>query len=858
MARFYTVSGNSCLFSREVQQRLFEEGALLLNGQLIMDPIHDHRLRQVWPLFLAEEREIVDYRSRNIREVFPRGVFYTTPDWEEKSYTQSLFEAAHKVTKKHRDSWILVEGFLRQGNPEEEPDFDDLEEDYCKRQPLWRAMRASGVKVAPAALMGLGIETFDEARDFLLAYKEVQIETRTFGSSYQVNHQRILNILRARPDLPLWMVGVLARQDLPIERLGSIDNLFPACKAWRLSTLFWKDVAVRIGRLPLWKRIVAAGVIHTLAREKGLERFKFGRHDKYSWANVPSVIYAAEYPGCVNSAYEEIWQRDRSVRIEFWLRFNEACKPGMMTALANHAYDGKANRKRVLQILHSKSLSHPNQQQAFLELPVQALVGLKVTQFLRVLQYVTEQEGQVLNWDEGLGDLKDWMIPAAAGLVAVFGKQWERWLAKQASLNRSIHDATYWLPANASPFALKGLDGWLFKNGHEAPNELEIVARHWSQLEEEQKKLSFKKLLRFCRSNSKYEAIKDQAFAEEAAFWGISPDDYQRCEKTYLTSQNVPELFSSKKSWKVEGYTGRFLPRSDVRVGFFGQYTNCCQHFYGQGKSCAISSMVDPFSQLFVVEDKKGEIIAGSWVWASEINEGDARFRAACFDNVEAKGIGNRQETVAEIYQQAADWIAGQGYRKVTIGTIESDLNLHRWSETTPVKLPSGYSGITDANSQVLAAENLRAPNLADVSRQAAKVWVRGALETDLEEASHVAAACYPHGFDHVDIGENDPRGMLLMHESAGIIGYVTWDQQTRDVADMAVLPAYRRYAPQLIDALFAHCKDGEWWSGDFRESTSFRTIQRYSQRGRVEIEVGDVSHHIGDEPCYQVRFRVL
>ncbi len=96
------------------------------------------------------------------------------------------------------------------------------------------------------------------------------------------------------------------------------------------------------------------------------------------------------------------------------------------------------------------------------------------------------------------------------------------------------------------------------------------------------------------------------------------------------------------------------------------------------------------------------------------------------------------------------------------------------------------------------------------------------------------------------------------MHESAGLIGYVMWDQTDRYIADMAVLPTYRRYAPQLIDALFAHCKDGEWWYGQFRESTSFRSIQRYAQRGRVAIEVGDVSHYIGDEPCHQVRFRVL
>jgi hypothetical protein len=848
--RSYQVAGNFLNYSSEIRERLFEEGVSLLNGKLVYDLLPQLLAQDVWANFL--DREILLSKGEEER--------YNPLRDDRDAYRQALYDLAYSLVDgaqdPKREAWCLVEGFFRSRlfkGEREVPDFYALEQECKDRQPLRAAIRHSRMSgITPGALLGLGIKGFDEARDFLDAFREVQIRDRSFGSCYQPDQRRIVQILRARPDLPTWMVGRLAVQDIPIDRLGSIKKLFPACKAWRLSTLFWKDVAVRIGQLPLWKRIVAAGVIHALAREKGLKRFKYGQHGRsYGWEAIPSTLY----PGCTNSAYEEIWQGDRSVRMEFWRRFSDACKPGMITALCNHAHDCKANRKRVMGILHGKAFTHLKQREVFAELPIKALIGLKIGKTLQVLEHIVQaEEGHPINWDEEQ-KLQGWMLPAAVGLVTVFGKQWERWLAKQASLKRSIHDAAYWLPSDCSAFALKVLDGWLFKNGHQPPNELEIVARHWPQLEEEQKKLSFKKLLRFCRSNSKYTDIQNQEFAEEAAFWGISSDDYPGCEKTYLISQNVPELFSSKKSWKIEGYTGRFLPRSDVRVGFFGQYTNCCQHFYGGGRSSAISSMVDPFSQLFVVESDKGEIIAGSWVWASEIKEGNARFRVACFDNVEAKGLGERQGAVADIYQLAANWIASQGYRKVTIGTIESDLSLHPWSQTTPVKLPARYSGITDATKQVLVAENKTAP--AVLAHQA-KVWVRGALEADLENATHVANVCYPRGFDRVDIAGNDPRGLILMHESAGITGYASWDQETRYIVDLAVLPAYRHYAPQLIDALFAHCRDGEWWAGDFRESTSFRSIQRYAQRGRVEIVVGEISHYIGDDPCYQVRFRVL
>ena len=92
---------------------------------------------------------------------------------------------------------------------------------------------------------------------------------------------------------------------------------------------------------------------------------------------------------------------------------------------------------------------------------------------------------------------------------------------------------------------------------------------------------------------------------------------------------------------------------------FLGQYTNCCQHPYWAGKDCTYHGQTSRHGAFFVVENKKGDIVAQSWVW--EDKDGDV-----CFDNVEAEGIGEvRMPHVKAIYENVAKQMKG---RIVTIG----------------------------------------------------------------------------------------------------------------------------------------------------------------------------------------------
>ena len=179
------------------------------------------------------------------------------------------------------------------------------------------------------------------------------------------------------------------------------------------------------------------------------------------------------------------------------------------------------------------------------------------------------------------------------------------------------------------------------KEVHRPLEELSIIAQNWKSIENQMRdlnkditKLNYTKILDICKS-AKYKNSRNLSFAAEAATHGVPEKKYHQCEDIYLAGLKVPEPFDSKKTFKEGKYVGRFLPRDDARTLFFGAYTDCCQHFDGAGGACAISTVKDPFSQLFVIEDteRKNKIVAGSWVW--ENTEGN--YREVCFDNIEIK-----------------------------------------------------------------------------------------------------------------------------------------------------------------------------------------------------------------------------
>ena len=689
------------------------------------------------------------------------------------------------------------------------PDFGKLREEYGVRQAIVGALRPRPSTAVVDKLYLAGCRTGEDARAFL------QLEEKIKGDSDPV---RVFAVATAKifKRLPLWVKAQVAlNESVDLCRPGRPRDLVAAATMWRMSPVFrpWKREAVRLGRLPLKKRLVAVAVATRLTNE-------------------------------VSPAH---WRRNRQVRLNFWQGFNEACRNGGLAAVANDLPDNEATRRRVAFAIHGKALSVEQVKAlAFAALPDQ-LIGLKSSAWKKATEALHSEEwDSYIDWTD-LG----WYGHSGLYLAVTFGKRWGEWLRKQSALGRSGHDASYWLPQREGPAALKGLEHVLFRNGTRPLPELEIVSKNWADLSQEERKLPWRELLAACRTR-RYAGQRHKAFALEAAHWGIPELDYSAFEQIYLDGQSVPEPFDSQQRWEVGGYVSRFLPREDVRTGFFGHYTNCCQHFEGFGAACAVSTVADVFSQLFVIEED-GEILAGSWAWQTQ-HDG---FRSVCFDNVEAKGLSpNQHNVIAQIYEEVAQHLCSEGCRKVTIGTGLSDLDLSRWEATEALPLPEGYGeeDYSDSKNQVLVAENPSAPAIIQGQSM---VWVRGGLEEDLDAAEYIAEACYPEGWDHVSVAGATSQSLVLLEEKAGVIGYATFDSATRYVADLAVLPEFQQHSNVLLRALLERCNDGQWWSADCRESTSLRLLRLYARRGVIALEEQGAADSIGSEACTQVIFRV-
>ena len=703
--------------------------------------------------------------------------------------------------------------------------------------------------------------------EFLVESTKLSVRDRGINSPFQPEYGLMWEIYGSYPEVEPWMRRVLYqahllvlftgdRKFIHLDRPGNPVDLFDACKAWKTSCLFPKKIAIRVGRLPLWKRMVASEIIYQMMVEY------CNLSIEQSWGRTYFRI-------------EENWHTPEFY-LEFWRRFSERAQQGKFACLAD-LHPSSRNKKRVIGEIIPENPYREILANNAKDFDVKNLIGIKTSALKEVLSYTLLQPFSHNDYTH--------LMAGLVGLVAIFGKNWAAYLDKCLSHQKEttpgwfkanpkegfsenpnlFHDALYWILPQGTPNSLKGLDSFLMKWYKEESAELSVVVSAWSSLSEETKKLkSFKAVVAEARSLG-FVGANSKEFAEEAGKWGMNKDSYKKYESIYIKSQQVETPFSTEISFKKGDYVGRFLPRKDVRVGFFGYYTNCCQHWTGIGAKSAISSVQDPFSQLFVVE-KEGEILAGSWVWETHnqpmpLKEGqpDKYFSGVCFDNVEAKGLSQNQHVVTlEIYLEAANFLISTGkYTRVTLGTGLSDLELSTLPPTSPLSLPSHYSGYTDASHQKLLAESLEPSRLYERGQLASRAWVKGALEEDLELANQVAQQCYQdYWAQSVTLPSNPEHayGLVLQTFDEGTVGYCTMDTEKKHVCDLAVLPKHRKHSNLLLrEALNFMKSEGGTWTAEAKADTSLRLLQAYARRGKLKLEDRGVAHYVDGVACHNV-----
>ncbi|MBP5533898.1 MAG: hypothetical protein J6Y03_00100 [Alphaproteobacteria bacterium] len=481
----------------------------------------------------------------------------------------------------------------------------------------------------------------------------------------------------------------------------------------------------------------------------------------------------------------------------------------------------------------------------------------------------------------------------------------------------SIHNAVYWLPNPMSREASDHFAQFILREGvlfhiksvtNNADNddnidngdntnaekevfrpieELSIIAQSWGSLEYRLKeqnrditKLSYEEILDICKS-TQYKNQRSDSFAMEAVRHSIPEEIYPKYEDIYLTGLNVPEPFDNKKRFEVEGgkYVGRFLPREDPRVGFFGCYTGCCQVFGndGNGGPCAVSSVKDPCSQLFVIEDKNGEIIAGSWVWEN-VKDG---YREVCFDNIEVKEPNNpteaekealkkRRRKIREIYDQVGKYlITEENCRQVVIGVRYSDdADLKGYGPPeTPTLLPELYIKRYQKNKkflpysdainrdgiamQVVSAIKTDAKPLTEEQRKKLR-YIRKVGPLDVEEMQKVSSEVFPESDKELQVPDN-MEGFVIEDRENGVVGYCLYYRKEKSIYDMAVIPEYKTdgdisSSVKLLEEVLKVIKEeGGEWKAEMRDTTTLKLMKFKARHGEFRYREDGEDHVMSD-----------
>lgn len=303
--------------AQTLQEALFEEGVDLVAGQLEI-------------IFNTNTRELT---------------------WEEIEYIQSLFTVANKewnrinfdtesfeqlIENKSRGARFIAYQVVEAEKQGKGFDMTQARKDWAAVKELryWARSRTEdlkacrlghdeyedslGLRLASGALLDIGIRYAWQAERFLNLYKEVMTPGRSWGSCYQVDQAKVLQIATT-PNfnkLPLWVKKQLVQADafeVNSERVGNIWRLPDCARAWKWSPDLPKGIAERVGRMPVRSRFLAK-----LAWEQSIE----GR--SVAWESFHDVNWIDRDGGSISR---------HQLTMEFWVKFRELSRMSFVELL---------------------------------------------------------------------------------------------------------------------------------------------------------------------------------------------------------------------------------------------------------------------------------------------------------------------------------------------------------------------------------------------------------------------------------------------------------------------------------------------------------------------------------------------
>ena len=198
--------------------------------------------------------------------------------------------------------------------------------------------------------------------------------------------------------------------------------------------------------------------------------------------------------------------------------------------------------------------------------------------------------------------------------------------------------------------------------------------------------MSLNKLISALKINE-YSDVKNISFASECVKHDVDKSSYKDYEEEYLkfkTHESLPQIIVTYGNYKFFK-----LDYDDPRGLFLGEYTDCCQHINGAGKSCAWHGHQSPQGAFYVVT-KKDKIVAQAWAWRKN-------------DDVVFDSIEYLKNSHLDLFEKAASLMIGKLMIKaVKVGMKSGVFEDEKVSSCTSTTCPEDV--YSDAKIQHLLA----------------------------------------------------------------------------------------------------------------------------------------------------------
>lgn len=301
---------------------------------------------------------------------------------------------------------------------------------------------------------------------------------------------------------------------------------------------------------------------------------------------------------------------------------------------------------------------------------------------------------------------------------------------------------------------------------------------------------------------NKYKNVEtgNENVAKVAAILDYKQEDFEKIQKIYNYAKtrvfsSIPRIVSNDKLYKYE-----ILRLDDPLALAIGKLTDCCQCLSEAGEMCMEHSMTSNSGRIFVVKDKKDQIVAQSWLWRNK--------NVLCFDNIEVpdkqmiehgipkskvdSGIRNQfTDEVLDVYRKAASELIQVDNKKYTELLNNGLISKEEYDrlKLSKITVGLGYSNIK-GSFETLAIDN-------DISRPASfipRVELSCELYTNDSEKQYILA------FDNFDNKSYDKHAINLYSDE-----YILYDDSNFNKLNLLTLNKLELVTKQNDDFMTAN-----------------------------------------------------